>query len=54
MTKIISGIILLAMVAHVIRPFGVPGLRRRKDAWRLALVAFGLIALTVLIRPEGG
>lgn len=53
MTKIISFVVLLAMVAHIIRPFGIPGLRKRKDAWRLALVAMGLILITVLIRPEG-
>lgn len=54
MTKIISAVVLLAMVAHIIRPFGLPGLTKRSDAWRLALVAFALIALTVLVRPEGG
>lgn len=52
MTKIISAIVVVAMVAHLIRPLGVPGLRRRSDAWRLALVAFALIILTTLVRPE--
>jgi len=40
-----------AMVAHLIRPFGLPGLRRRGDAWKLAVVAFALFALVVMVRP---
>ena len=53
MTKVISAIVLLAMVAHLIRPFGIPLLRKRGDAWRLAVLAVGLIVLTALIRPDG-
>lgn len=52
MSKIISTVVVCAMVAHLIRPFGVPGLRRRSDAWKLAIVAFAIIALTALVRPE--
>ncbi len=52
MTKIISAIVICAMVAHMIRPFGLPGLKKRGDVWKLALAAFVLIALVTAIRPE--
>lgn len=52
MTKIVSFIVLCAMVAHMIRPLGVPGLRKRGDVWKLALAAFVLIALVTVVRPE--
>ncbi|MEM6762300.1 MAG: hypothetical protein AAF615_05440 [Pseudomonadota bacterium] len=52
MTKIISVVILCAMAAHLIRPFGVPGLRKRSDAWKLALLALVLFAVLTLVRPE--
>ena len=52
MTKIISAIVFLAMVAHLIRPLGLPGLKKRGDAWKLALAAFAVILLTAVVRPE--
>ena len=39
------------MLLHLIRPIGLPGLRRRADFWKIAVVAIGLMMLTVLIRP---
>ncbi|WP_170135002.1 hypothetical protein [Acuticoccus kandeliae] len=54
MTKIVSAIVILAMAAHLIRPLGLPGLTKRGDVWKLAVGAFALIALVVLVRPEGG
>ncbi|WP_420394460.1 hypothetical protein [Acuticoccus sp.] len=53
MTKVVSVIVAIAIVAHLIRPLGLPGLRRRADAWKLVLVAFGLIVMVTLVRPEG-
>lgn len=52
MTKIVSAIVLLAVAAHLIRPLGVPGLRRRADAWKLVLGAFAVIVLVAALRPE--
>ena len=43
---------ILLMGAHLIRPLGLPGLKRRGDFWKLAVVAFVVFGLTVLIRPE--
>lgn len=52
MTKIVSAIVILAMVAHMIRPLGLPGLKRRGDVWKLALLAFAVLAVVTVIRPE--
>ncbi|WP_274423410.1 hypothetical protein [Chelativorans sp. YIM 93263] len=46
MTKIFSFLILATMVLHLIRPLGLPGLKKRSDFWKLALVAFVAIGLT--------
>lgn len=52
MTRAVTLLFALAMLVQVIKPLGLPGLRRRADAWKLALGAFALIVLTVLVRPE--
>lgn len=52
MTKIISVIVLCAMVAHLIRPFKVPGLRKRSDVWKFAVLALAIIAIVTVVRPE--
>ncbi|WP_198174212.1 hypothetical protein [Mesorhizobium xinjiangense] len=49
MTKIFSILIVAMMAAHIIKPLGLPGLRKRSDFWKLALVALGAISLTVLL-----
>jgi len=54
MTKIISVIVALAIIAHLIRPLGLPGLTRRADAWKLAIAALVIIVVVTVIRPEGG
>ncbi|MBB6010992.1 hypothetical protein MIC97_09730 [Aquamicrobium sp. NLF2-7] len=45
MTKILAFLILAMMVFHLIKPLGLPGLRRRADFWKLAVLALGLMAL---------
>ncbi|MDQ0314099.1 hypothetical protein [Amorphus orientalis] len=52
MSRIVTVLVVLAMIAHVIRPFGLPGLSRRSDAWKLALVGIGIVLLTAALRPE--
>ncbi|WP_181409836.1 hypothetical protein [Martelella alba] len=51
MTKLIALLLIAAMVAHIIRPFGVPGLRKRMDFWKIAVFAFVLFSIVLLIRP---
>ncbi|QOG08886.1 hypothetical protein IGS74_19690 [Aureimonas sp. OT7] len=52
MTKVISALMIVAMVVQVIRPLGLPGLRRRGDFWKIAMAALFVFGATVLIRPQ--
>ena len=49
MTKVLALVVLLMMAAHIIKPLGLPGLRRRSDFWKLAFVALAAISLTVVL-----
>ncbi|WP_438753804.1 hypothetical protein [Pararhizobium sp. O133] len=51
MSKALAVILLLAMAIQVIRPLNLPGLRHRRDFWKIAVFAIALMMLTVLIRP---
>ncbi|WP_336069814.1 hypothetical protein [Nitratireductor rhodophyticola] len=50
MTKILLLLILAMMIVHIIKPLGFPGLRRRADFWKLALIALAAVSLTILLR----
>lgn len=52
MAKAISVVLGLAMLAHIIRPFGLPGLKKRQDAWKIALIALFIMIATVSLRPD--
>ncbi len=52
MTKLFSLLFVILMGAHLIKPFGLPGLKKRGDFWKIAAVALVLFSLAVLIRPE--
>ncbi|MEW5425070.1 hypothetical protein [Amorphus sp. 3PC139-8] len=52
MSRLVTLLVVLAMAVQVIRPLGFPGFKRRADAWKLALVGFALVIVTVAIRPE--
>lgn len=49
MTKILSLLIVAMMAIHIVKPLGLPGLKKRGDFWKLAIVALGAISLTVLL-----
>ena len=51
MTKLFSLLICLLMAIQIIRPLGLPLLRRRIDFWRLALLALVVFGITTLVRP---
>ena len=53
MTKILSLLIIGMMLVHLIRPLGLPGLKKRSDFWKIALAALAAISLTVVFRPGG-
>jgi hypothetical protein len=50
MSKLIGLLLLLAMIVQIIKPLGLPGLKRRADFWKLAVLAFALWAITLLLR----
>ena len=50
MTKVLAIVLLLAMAAHLIKPIGLPGLKKRSDFWKIAVVAFILIALAAALQ----
>jgi hypothetical protein len=51
MTKFFSALFILMMLIQLIRPLGLPGLRKRGDFWKLAVVAFVVFGITIFIRP---
>ncbi|MBV2144744.1 hypothetical protein KUG47_14690 [Falsochrobactrum sp. TDYN1] len=46
-TKILPVLLLALMGLHIIKPLGLPGLRRRGDFWKIAVVAILIMALTL-------
>ncbi|MEX4008369.1 hypothetical protein [Neoaquamicrobium sediminum] len=53
MSKILSMVIVGLMIVQIIRPLGLPGLKRRADFWKLAVVALGLIVVTAGLSHGG-
>lgn len=49
MSKILALVIIGLMVIQIIKPLGLPGLRQRRDCWKLAVAALAAISLTVLV-----
>ncbi len=51
MSKALTTILLLAMVIQLLKPLGLPGLKQRRDFWKIAVFAIAVMMVTVLIRP---
>lgn len=49
MSKLLALVILGIMVIQIIKPLGLPGLRHRRDCWKLAVLALASISLTALL-----
>jgi hypothetical protein len=49
MSKILALVIVAMMIIQLIKPLGLPGLKQRRDFWKLAVAAMVAISLTVLI-----
>lgn len=49
MSKALSLLILALMAVHLVKPLGLPGLRKRRDFWKLAVLALAAISLTVVL-----
>ena len=52
MAKAVALLLAFAMLVQVIRPLGVPGLRRRADAWKIGAGAIVLVMLTAVLGAE--
>jgi hypothetical protein len=50
MTKALALILILAMGVQIIKPLGLPGLKRRMDFWKIALFAFAIWTVALLAR----
>jgi hypothetical protein len=49
MSKLLALVIIAMMVIQLIKPLGLPGLRYRRDCWKLAIGALVAISATVLL-----
>lgn len=48
-TKVIAVLLLLAMAVQIIKPLGLPGLKRRADFWKIAIIAFAVWTIALVI-----
>ncbi|MFK0642611.1 hypothetical protein NO134_19395 [Ochrobactrum sp. BD22] len=46
-TKILPVLLVLLMGLHIIKPFGLPGLKRRSDFWKIGVISILAMALAV-------
>jgi len=46
-TKVLPVLLVLLMGLHIIKPLGLPGLKRRGDFWKIAVIALFVMALAV-------
>lgn len=53
MSKLLALVILAMMVIQIIKPLGWPGLRARRDFWKLAVLALAAIGLTAALGHWG-
>jgi hypothetical protein len=53
MSKILALVILAMMVIQLIKPLGWPGLKARRDFWKLAVLALAAISLTAVMGHWG-
>ncbi|MER9327986.1 hypothetical protein NKJ26_26875 [Mesorhizobium sp. M0152] len=49
MSKLLALVIIGIMVIQLIKPLGWPGLKRRSDFWKLALLAMAAISITAVL-----
>jgi hypothetical protein len=50
MTKLVALLIVLAIGIQLIRPLGLPGLRKRADVWKLALGGLAMFAVVAMTK----
>ena len=50
MGKAVAIVLGLAMLVHLIKPFGLPGLKKRADFWKIAVIAFVVMSLVIVLQ----
>jgi hypothetical protein len=53
MTKLFALLTIAMMVIQLIKPLGLPGLRQRRDFWKLAVMALAAISMTAVLGHWG-
>jgi len=48
-TKVIAVLLMLGMAVQIIKPLGLPGLKRRVDFWKIAVIAFAVWTIALVI-----
>lgn len=54
MSKLLALLLIVVMVLHVVKPLGWPGLKRRRDVWKITIVALLALAVTIALREMTG
>lgn len=49
MSKFLALLIVAMMIIQLIKPLGWPGLKQRRDFWKLAVLALAAISLTAVL-----
>jgi hypothetical protein len=49
LTKIVPILAVILMVLHLIRPLGLPGLRKRLDFWKIAIAMIAAVLLAAAV-----
>jgi hypothetical protein len=49
LTKIVPILAIILMVLHLVRPIGLPGLRKRRDFWKIALAMIAAVLVTAVL-----
>lgn len=52
MAKLVSLFMTLIVIVQLLRPLGIPGLKRRADAWKIVIAAFVVVGLVASIKPN--
>lgn len=52
MTKVVPIIGVILMLLHIVWPLNLPGLRKRRDFWKIAVAMGVAIMLTALLRDQ--
>jgi hypothetical protein len=53
MSKLLALVILAMMIIQLIKPLGWPWLKKRRDFWKLAVLALAAISLTAVMGHWG-